>query len=114
MLRRPALVSPSALVCTPIGRDGAVALLDFADGDRGGVTPCLVGRRGQFCKRRVDRMSGVESKRVGVGVVEPFDERLGGEHSAAGCAGFDPCGLVYFFAECGDFAATSGEDPSDV
>src|SRR3954447_19864361 len=64
--------------------------LDLADGDRCGVTPCLVGRRRQFCKWRVGRVTGVESKRVGVNAVEPFDERFRGKCSAAGRATHTP------------------------
>jgi hypothetical protein len=59
-------------------------------------------------------VSGVDSKRAGVGAVEPFDECLGGEGSATGREDFDSRGLVHFVAERRDFAATAGEDPPDI
>jgi len=100
----------------PCWADGTAALcaLDLADCDRRCVSSGLVGSGRKIRKRCVCRVTGVDAKRLGVGTVESFDERFGGECPAAGCAGFDPRGLVYFFAEGGDFAATAGEDPTDV
>src|SRR5918994_278471 len=101
--------------CADVERRSAVLCsLYLADSDRGGVTSCFVGRRREVCERGVCRVSGVESERVGVGAVEPFDERFGGKCSAAGRAGFDPCGLVHLVAKRRDFASTAGEDPSHV
>ena len=56
---------------------------DLADGDRGGVTSCLVGRRREIGERRVRGVTGIDSDRVGVSAVQSFDERLGGECAAA-------------------------------
>lgn len=88
--------------------------LDLADGDRGGVTSCLVGRRSEIGERRVRGVTGIDSERVGVSAVQSFDERLGGKCAAAGRAGFDARPLVDFVAEGGDFATTGGEDAPDV
>ena len=91
-----------------------VGVVDVADGNGGCVSACLVGGRVEVSELGVCDTGRVDPECRGVGPVESFDERFGGECPAAGCAGFDPRGLVYFVAERGDFAATGGEDSPDV
>jgi hypothetical protein len=104
------MASAERQICARSG----VGIVDVEDGDRGCVSACLVCCGVEVSKLGVGDSARVDAECLGVGPVEPFDERFGGECPAAGRAGFDPRGLVYFVAEGGDFASSGCEDSPDV